>query len=490
MLRPVEVGEGARHHVAILELRSIGQRLEQPPAHDLEALLGAGRPPRGFDTAHDVAQPVERLAPALAAHLHVIGPGVGRAGGVRGGQADDEQAVLRQLGRFGEHLGEGELGLEAACRKVTLVVELTRIGHPLVDQDEAGAILLEQLAQRIAGAGRPFVVGVDAGKGRLTPELPGQLAPQRAHHGAVGLDDRVAGRDLVAHQHHAADGRQRLGVGLLHDRIDAGQLAGCDTGEEVIERQHGVGLAAAEVGLELHHRIAAAAGETPHRAHQHGFQALGEVGAAEELDRVAILVRPFAQVHLPEVGGELSLLVAAAGHVAMGRHHLAPRLEAARDLALDGRARALALFAPHLLIEAQTQQFQFHLFDVIRLWRGNGRQQPGGGIQAAIGVVGGEGLLVRPLVAHLAQLADEAAFREAQRLPEDRVPLVPHHPQQHGRIHLRLVLAFPPDQLVRPRLGGLRDPILAVFGFPARVRQKAATRPAAVPAPCPRVRSW
>ena len=145
----------------------------------------------------------------------------------------------------------------------------------------------------------------------------------------------------------------------------------------MIERQHGVGLAAAEVGLELHHRIAAPAGETAHRAHQHRLQALGEVGAAEELDRVAVLVGPFAQVHLPEVGGELGLLVAAAGHVAMGRHHLAPRLEAARDLALDGRARALALFAAHLLVEAQAQQLQLHLFDVVRLGRGNGREQPG-----------------------------------------------------------------------------------------------------------------
>ena len=79
VLRAVEIGEGPRHHVAVLELRRVGQRLEEPPAHDLEPLLGAGRPPRGLDPADHVAQPVERLAPALAAHLDIVRLGVGRA---------------------------------------------------------------------------------------------------------------------------------------------------------------------------------------------------------------------------------------------------------------------------------------------------------------------------------------------------------------------------------------------------------------------------
>ena len=79
VLRPVEVREGPRHHVAVLELRRIGQRLEQPPPHDLEALLGAGRTPRRLDAADHIAQPIERLAPALAADLDIIGLGVGRA---------------------------------------------------------------------------------------------------------------------------------------------------------------------------------------------------------------------------------------------------------------------------------------------------------------------------------------------------------------------------------------------------------------------------
>ena len=135
---------------------------------------------------------------------------MGRARRVRGRQADHQQAVLRQLGRFGQRLGEGELGLEAARRQVALVVELARVGHPFVDQDQARPVLVEQLAQHVAGAGRLLVVGLDAGEGLLAAELPGQLAPERAHHRAVRLGDGIARRDLVAHQHHAAGRRQRF----------------------------------------------------------------------------------------------------------------------------------------------------------------------------------------------------------------------------------------------------------------------------------------
>jgi hypothetical protein len=41
LLRAVEIGERPRDHVAVQKLRRIRHRLEEPPAHDLEALLGA-----------------------------------------------------------------------------------------------------------------------------------------------------------------------------------------------------------------------------------------------------------------------------------------------------------------------------------------------------------------------------------------------------------------------------------------------------------------
>ena len=51
----------------------------------------------------------------------------------------------------------------------------------------------------------------------------------------------------------------------------------------MIERQHRVRLAAAEIGLELHDRIAALAGDALDAADQQALQALGQKGAAEEL---------------------------------------------------------------------------------------------------------------------------------------------------------------------------------------------------------------
>ena len=59
---------------------------------------------------------------------------------------------------------------------------------------------------------------------------------------------------------------------LDQDRVHAGQLARVRSREQVVERQHRVGLAAAEVGLELHHRVAALAREALHAAHEQGFR--------------------------------------------------------------------------------------------------------------------------------------------------------------------------------------------------------------------------
>ena len=249
VLTAVEVGERAHDDVAVLEPLRVGERLEQSPADDLEAFLGAGRPPRRLDAPDDVAQPVERLAPALAAHLDVIREGVRRTTSVRRGEADHQQAVAGQLRRFGQRLRERELRLEAACGQIALVVELARIGDPLVDQDQARTEVDEELPQRVAGARRALVVRGEPGIGFPAAQLPGELAPQRPHDGAAVLRHRVAGRDAVAHQHDALHRRQLRHAGVPHQRVDARQLRRGDARAQVIEGEHRVGLAAAEVGL-------------------------------------------------------------------------------------------------------------------------------------------------------------------------------------------------------------------------------------------------
>ena len=147
-LRAIGVGERAGGHVALLERLRPVQGLEQAPPHDLEAFLGARGPPGRFHPGHHVAQPVQRLAPPEAAHLRVVGRGVGECAGARGRvggrQRDHQQAVVGDLHRLGERLREGELGLEAAGRQVASVVKLAGVGHPLVDQHQARPVSLEQ----------------------------------------------------------------------------------------------------------------------------------------------------------------------------------------------------------------------------------------------------------------------------------------------------------------------------------------------------------
>jgi hypothetical protein len=103
----IKIKEFPGHRIAGDELRLLNKRLEEAPAHNFKTFLGAGRPPRGLHAADDVAQPVERRASALAAHFDVIGYGVWRAGGVRGREADHQQALLGELGGFRECLSKG-----------------------------------------------------------------------------------------------------------------------------------------------------------------------------------------------------------------------------------------------------------------------------------------------------------------------------------------------------------------------------------------------
>ena len=139
---------------------------------------------------------------------------------------------------------------------------------------------------------------------------------------------------------------------------------------------------------------------------------------------------------LPQVCGELGLLVAAAGHVPMWVYDFAPGLQAAGGLAFDGSARAAAALAARLLLEDQTAQLHLHAIDLVCLRRGDGRQQTGNRVEGAVGVVAGEAVLVRPLVALVADFADEAALGTAQYSAEYVVPRFPHQLEECGYIPL------------------------------------------------------
>ena len=257
VLGPIELRKCPRDHIPVRELRGVRERLEEPPPHDLEAFLRTRRPPGRLDASDDVPQAIERLAPALPTDLDVIGPGVGRPGSIRGRQADHEQTAVGELRGFRQRLGKAELGLEATGGKVALVVQLAGVGHPLVDKDEAGAVFVEELAQCIARIRRLFVVGRNPGECLLAAQLPRQLAPEGSDNRAVGFRHRVPRRDLVADQHHPTCRPELRCLRLLQHGVDSGQLPRCGPGKQVIQGQHGVGLAATEVGLQLNDGVAA-----------------------------------------------------------------------------------------------------------------------------------------------------------------------------------------------------------------------------------------
>src|SRR5690606_704697 len=119
---------------------------------------------------------MEGFAPPLPTYLCAVDLGMPGTGGVRRGQADDEQALLGQLGRFGESLSEGELGLEAATREIGLIVKHAGIGYPLVNEDEARCVVVEQLPQSVTRACGPLIVGADPLVSLSPPQLPRQLS--------------------------------------------------------------------------------------------------------------------------------------------------------------------------------------------------------------------------------------------------------------------------------------------------------------------------
>jgi hypothetical protein len=59
-------------------------------------------------------------------------------------------------------------------------------------------------------------------------------------------------------------------------------------------------------------------------------------------------------MHLPEVGSELGLLVAATSHILVGGYELPPGFESCRSRTLDGGASGLPLFDPNLLVETKS----------------------------------------------------------------------------------------------------------------------------------------
>ena len=204
----------------------------------------------------------------------------------------------------------------------------------------------------------------------------------------------------------------------------------------MVEGEHGVGLAAPEVGLQLNDGVAAPTREAADCPDLQALQAFRQVGPPKELDRIPVLVRPFTQVHLPEVGCELGLLVAPARDVLVGCDDLPPWLEAGGGSASHSSARLPAPFPTRLLVEADSQQLHLEPFELVRLRRRYRGEETAHRIKCPIGIIAGEALLVGPPVAVVTQLTDETPVRPPENRAKDFVPGRPHQPEQPGYVPL------------------------------------------------------
>ena len=190
--------------------------------------------------------------------------------------ADDQQRLRAALHRFRERLREREMRVERARGQIAALVQLPGIGNPFVNQDEARAELLEQLAEFVARVGRLFVGFLDDGIASfpLPTQLPNCQAssPQRVRTmvpsgffwgipGGIRLPTSTA---------RFTPGTMPFPASFTSESTPR-KLSGRCAAEQVIYRQHRVRFAAAEVGLKLDDRIAAAALQPPHGADQNCF---------------------------------------------------------------------------------------------------------------------------------------------------------------------------------------------------------------------------
>ena len=387
---------------------------------------------------NDIPQAIERLAPALPTDLDIIGPGVGRPGRVRGRQADHEQAVVGELGGFRQRLGKAELGLEAAGGKVALVVQLAGVGHPFVDEDEAGGtVLVEKLAQCIARIRRLLVVGRNPSERLLAAQLPTPVRPRGFERPCrpPSSPDSPAKSCCRPAPPGVPSRAPLLAPPAARRRFQPVPPARSPRTGGTGQAWSGSCRHRSWSAIERRdRRLDPRRGGLPRPAGP--FRLSVRYVRRKNSTAVPVLVRPFAQVYLPEVGRELGLLVAPARDVLVGCDDLPPWLEAGGDSASDGGARLPSPFPACLLVEAHPQQLHLEPLELIRLRRRYRGEETAHRIQCPIGVIAGEALLVGPLVAVAAQLTDETPFRRPENRAKDVVPGLPHQLEQPGHVPL------------------------------------------------------
>ena len=174
---------------------------------------------------------------------------------------------------------------------------------------------------------------------------------------------RLSRRNLSADENRPADVLRQVNALFLQQFLGSRQFADGGAGEQVMQCQHRVRLAATEVGLQLDDRVSPLARQSQHCLRQESAKPLSQEGSAEELGRILVLVRSFALINLPEIGGELGLLVAARCNVRVWSDDFPPRLQGTVRLAFGRLDRLLSHLLAALVVEHGPHQVHTHLAD-------------------------------------------------------------------------------------------------------------------------------
>lgn len=209
--------------------------------------------------------------------------------------------------------------------------ELARVRHPFVNQDEDRSVGANECVQCFAGVGAGLVRTGNNVVSFPAAQLPREFTPQRVHLGAVFLDAWRPRLQIRAHQGDAPYPQviQPRVTGVLDQVLYfLRKIVLLGAAKQVVEGQHGVGFTTAEVGLQVHHRAGVGVPtEASQSAGEQVPQPLGQVGAAEKLDRVAVFAARLPLAHVVEVSGKFGSGKVAARHIVVRVNDFPPRFQ-------------------------------------------------------------------------------------------------------------------------------------------------------------------
>ena len=223
------------------------------------------------------------------------------------------------------------MSVERASGQFLVGDELARIRHPFVDEDEHRTVGTNECVQCFARISAGPVRTGNNVVGLPATQLPRELAPQRVHLGTVFLDAWRPRLQIRAHQGDAPYPQviQPRVTGVLDQVLYfLRKIVLLGATEQVVKGQHGVGFTTAEVSLQVHHRAGVGVpAEASQSAGEQVPQPLGQVGAAEKLDRVAVFAARLPLAHVVKVRGEFGRGKVTARHIVVRVNDFPPRFQ-------------------------------------------------------------------------------------------------------------------------------------------------------------------